>query len=185
MVCAGARARAQVSMPRLQSCCAVNKARARLAHSTTTIGWIPDRLNPRELRASTPLLVAECGEKRRYRVRCVASPDGCWIAAQGLFARNCAGSFPSLPLFFLRPDSAATAIRKLGRWRRRQTTCGNASSAGVNPPAQSTRSISSISSARVEEPLLLMRLTVNGLRGGGRRGDCGLRRASLPWAIGR
>lgn len=33
-------------------------------------------------------------------MRCVALPDGCWIAAQGLFARNCAGSFPSLPLFF-------------------------------------------------------------------------------------
>lgn len=78
------------------------------------------------------------------------------------------------PSFFLRPDSAATAIRKLGRWRRLRER----SSAGVNPLAQSTRSISSSSCARVEEPFLLMRLTVNGLRGGGRGGTAGC--AELP-----
>lgn len=56
-------------MPRLQSCCAVNKARARLAHSTTTIGWISDRLNPRELRAR---LCWWRNAERRGDIECVA-----------------------------------------------------------------------------------------------------------------
>lgn len=70
LVCTGARAR--VPMLRLQSCCAVEQS-ARKIGAFHHDNWMDLRPSQPPEAASTPLLVAECGEKRRSSaLRCFA-----------------------------------------------------------------------------------------------------------------